>query len=124
MTAGSSNPPGFEAEPSEARAVAESEVLDVAAAWPGDPLARYNALTARQAWYQAVSESLADPRAALVWEMHASGASYGQIAALIGVNRARAQQLSERGRELADSGEFDLLARPADWGRPPADSEN
>lgn len=94
-------PGGYEAGPQEARAAAESEIGGIAAAWPGDPLPRYAALTARQAHYQAVSEGLAEARAAVVYEMSAGGASYGRIAGLTGLTRARAQQLAERGRLLA-----------------------
>ena len=104
---------GYEAEPEEAQAVVESEIEDIAAAWPGDCLPRYAALSARQAFYQAVSEGLAEARAAAVAQMNADGLSYAQIAETTGLKRSRVQQLVERGRVLASSGEFDLLARPA-----------
>jgi hypothetical protein len=55
---------------------------------------------------------LADAKAAVVAQMHADGMSYAQIAAVTGMKRARVQQLAERGRALAPSGEFDLLVRP------------
>lgn len=112
MTAPAEGLGGYEAEPEEARAVTESEIEDIAAAWPGDPLARYAALTARQAHYQAVSEGLAEARAALVREMNAQGASYGRIAEMTGLTRARVQQLAGRGKAVAATGEFDLLTRP------------
>jgi hypothetical protein len=62
--------------------------------------------------YQGVSEGLADARAALVWQMHADGASCWQLAPLLGMSPARVQQLSEKGEALASTGEFDVLARP------------
>lgn len=97
-------PPGFEAEPQDAREVISAEVEDIAAAWPGDPLPRYTALSARQAHYQAVSEGLAEARAACVYEMHEDGASYARIAELAGLTRARARRAAGRHRRIRRDG--------------------
>lgn len=102
---------GYEAEP-DADAEAEGIIEDIAAGWPGDPLPRYTALTAQQAHYQAVSDTLSKARAAVVAQMNNDGMSYAQIERLTGLTRGRVQQLVEKGRELAPTGDFDLLVRP------------
>jgi DNA-directed RNA polymerase specialized sigma24 family protein len=108
--------PGYEADPVETHLAVTAEieriVEDTAAAWPGDPAPRYAALASTQAFHQGVVARLADAKAAVVAQMHADGMSYAQIAAVTGMKRARVQQLAERGRALAPSGEFDLLVRP------------
>lgn len=104
--------PGYEAEPEEARAVFESEIDDIAAGWPGDPLPRYAALSARQAHYQSVANGLSGARAAVLADMHDKGMSYARIAEATGMTRARVQQLVEKGRFIALSGEYDQFVRP------------
>lgn len=103
---------GYEAEPGEADLAAAEEIEDIAAAWPGDPLPRYAALTSRQAHYTAVAGRLADARAAVIAQMRKDGMSYGQIAAVTGLTRARVQQLAGKGHAIAVTGELDLLVRP------------
>lgn len=102
---------GCEAGP-DAAAVAEDIIEDIAAGWPGDPLPRYTALTAQQSHHKAVADKLGNARAAVVAQMNYDGLSYDQIAGLIGLTRARVQQLVGKGRFLAAGGEFDLLVRP------------
>lgn len=94
---------GYEAEPEEAAALAAAEIGPILEGWPGDPVARYGALTSRLVTLQAVADLVAAERARAVAELHADGKgmSYARIAALLGMSRARAQQLAEAGRRAA-----------------------
>lgn len=87
---------GYEAEPSEVEAIAG--LAEIAEGWPGDPLARYGALTSRQATFQAVVDLLAAERARVVAEMNSEGMSYRKLAPLLGMSAARVQQLTEAAR--------------------------
>jgi DNA-directed RNA polymerase specialized sigma24 family protein len=95
--------PGYEAEPYEVDLVAGSEIEEITAAWP-DLLPRYAALTARQAFYQAVSDRLAASRAEVIAQMHADGMSYGKIAVLTAMSRGRVQQLVEKSTSAGTGG--------------------
>jgi hypothetical protein len=95
----------------DAYGAAEDIIGDIAAGWPGDPLARYTAMTPQQAYYQDVSERLGAARACLLAQMRYDGATFEKIAADTGLSKPRVQKLVERGRILAAAGEFDLLVR-------------
>lgn len=92
---------GYEAEPSEARALAAAELEPVFEGWPGDLDAQLRAITSRLVTMQAVVDIIAAERARIVAAMHANGKgrSYQQIADAHGMSRGRAQQLAEAGRK-------------------------
>lgn len=64
-----------------------------------DPVERFKVLTEAGVTARSVVEGLAIERAKVLAEMHAAGQSYAQIAERVGLTRARAQQLVERGRK-------------------------
>ena len=94
---------GYEAEPSEARALAAAELEPAFEGWPGDCAAQYAAITSRLVTMQAVVDIIAAERARVVAAMHSGGMSYAQIAGALGMSRGRAQQLCEAGRKAAGS---------------------
>jgi hypothetical protein len=73
-----------------------TDALDLVMAEEPDPLKRYTALTFAQKVHAAAVVRVAEERGAVVAEMHDSGMSYAEIGELIGLSRARAQQLAER----------------------------
>jgi DNA-directed RNA polymerase specialized sigma24 family protein len=93
---------GYEAEPSEVRALADAELAPVFEGWPGDYRAQYSAITSRLVTMQAAVDLIAAERARVVAAMHEQdGMSYAQIADALGMSRARAQQLCQAGRDAA-----------------------
>lgn len=94
---------GYEAEPEEARAIAEAILGPIAEGWGDDLDARYSAVTSALVTYQAAVDLIAAERARLVAGMHSTGRSYQRIADRHGMSRGRAQQLTEAGRKAADS---------------------
>lgn len=60
---------------------------------------RYRLVTAAQETCQAAADSITPLRGAVVAEMNAAGMSYQDIARATGISRARAQQLTEMGRD-------------------------
>lgn len=65
-----------------------------------DPLSRYQQAARAEAFLLRAADWLTDLRAASTLRLHESGASYAIIAEKIGLSRARAQQLVNRGREV------------------------
>ena len=105
---------GYAAEPTEVAAVAAAEIGPILEGWPRDPGARAVALTSLLVTRQAVDNLIAAERARAVAEMHngGKGMSYAQIAAVLGVSRARAQQLCEAGRQVAAPSAAELPVPP------------
>ena len=92
---------GYEAEPGDVAA----EVAGILGGWGDDPLPRYHAATAAQVHHQAVVNALADERGRIAARWNVPDAdgrklSYQEIADRLGISRAKAQQLVERGRGL------------------------
>lgn len=75
-----------------------------------DPLSRYQQAARAEAFLMHAANWLTDLRASSTLRLHESGASYAAIAEKIGLSRARAQQLVNRGREV-DSRSSGLLRR-------------
>ncbi|HEX4214693.1 MAG TPA: hypothetical protein VIA06_15350 [Candidatus Dormibacteraeota bacterium] len=65
-----------------------------------DPLSRYKQAARAEAFLLRAADWLTDVRAASTLRLHEGGASYAMIAEKIGLSRARAQQLVNRGREV------------------------
>jgi hypothetical protein len=65
-----------------------------------DPLSRYQQAARAEAFLLRAADWLTDLRASSTLRLHESGASYATIAEKIGLSRARAQQLVNRGREV------------------------
>ena len=65
-----------------------------------DPLNRYRQAARAEALLMHAADWLTDLRASSTLELHDDGASYATIADKIGLSRARAQQLVNRGREI------------------------
>jgi hypothetical protein len=63
-----------------------------------DPLCRYREAVAAESLHRAALRRLVDVRALSALELHERGSSYGRIADSVGLTRARAQQLVQRGR--------------------------
>lgn len=59
---------------------------------------RYVEATERESMRRIEADQAAEDRASALAEMHELGASYGKLAELVGLSRARVQQLVERGR--------------------------
>lgn len=66
-----------------------------------DDMAWWVHLSSRAALLAEVARRVADERARLAAAWHASGDSFAVIGARVGLTRARAQQLVERGRQQA-----------------------
>jgi hypothetical protein len=65
-----------------------------------DPLLRYHHAAEAETLLLHAADWLTDLRAFSAHRLHEGGASYAAIAAKIGLSRARAQQLVNRGREV------------------------
>ena len=65
-----------------------------------DPLNRYKQAARAEALLLHAADWLTDLRASSTLKLHDGGASYAAIAEKIGLSRARAQQLVNRGREV------------------------
>lgn len=66
-----------------------------------DPLDRYQAACRMRDDAEALVGLAADMAARAAAEMHVDGLSYGKIAEAIGVSKARAAQLVQRGADVA-----------------------
>lgn len=88
---------GYEAEPTDV--AAEIAWLDEFT----DPLERYTRATAAQAHHEAVVAALGREREKAAAQMHTEGASFAAIGRMIGMTRAWAQKLVERGRKLEEA---------------------
>lgn len=65
-----------------------------------DDMAWWNQLTARATVLDDVKHRISDERATIAARWHAGGESFAVIGQRVGLTRARAQQLVERGRKL------------------------
>lgn len=74
--------------------------LDVYGGSIDDPLDRYQRALVEQRAAEIAATRAADLRARVCAELHLDGWSYARIATAIGVTRARAQQLVNRGRDV------------------------
>jgi hypothetical protein len=85
--------------------VAAGRVADEALRPPweiADPLDRYRRAREQELMHRQAAKRLVELRAMAALELHEGGASYARIAHGIGLTRARAQQLVQRGRKLRE----------------------
>jgi len=66
-----------------------------------DPLDRWDMAKRLQAQAEQIVTLSTDMAARALAELHVDGWSYARIAEVVGVSRARVQQIVERGREVA-----------------------
>lgn len=88
---------GYEADKDEVEALLDNVSGDALA--EHDPVIRYTMLSKDSVLLRAAVDRLGVERARTVAAMHAPGGmSYSQIGEALGLSKARAQQLVERGR--------------------------